>query len=791
MKLRYDSPAKQFLQGIPIGNGRLGAVICGGVTDEILYLNDDSVWYGGFRNRVNPDARENLDHLRKLIFDGKVWEAEKTAFLTLTSTPESERKYQPLASLFLKFYYPQPNLDNVGFLDDRYTRTDADVIYDNYSRELCINSALAYVSYDVDGVTYKREHLASFVDGVIAIKLTCDRPGALSFTARLGREKEFDRVDRGDNHVILSAKTGGDGVDFAVGIGAFTVGGDVEVIGQHLVIQNSDEAVLYLTSSTTFYENDIETAVSVKNKLQRLGFEEYGSVKKSHYDDYSSIYNRVDFRLMDGSDPKEYMCTDERIERIRGGEVDLALQSILYQYGRYLQISSSRKGSLPMNLRGIWNHEFSPAWDGKFTININQQMMYWPSDMCNMSECGQPLFHLMERMYENGKNVAKEMYGCEGFVAHHNTDLWGDCAPQDIHRAAFWCLGAAWLSLHIWDSYDYNRDTHFLKKYYHILEDACRFVLDFLVEDSEGFLVTCPSHSPENGYFLPNRTDVKPSITYAPTMDNMLISYLFRRLADATKALGINSEVNNRAQIATRRLHKTSIGKHGQLMEWVKDYDEPEPGHRHMAHLFALHPADDISLFKTPKLAEAAKISIDRRLAHQCPEDGKNGWTLSWMMLFEARLHRAENAYNYLVNMFKNALAPNMFGLCVTDEIYVLDGNLGMTTAMTELLIQSQCDEIFLLPTLPNEWKDGKLSGIKARGGFLVDVEWAGGKLVFGQIRSVSNTVCTLRTYCTVAITEKNGAVTPVHQTVGEHNTFVTVFNAEKGKEYRVSNTTV
>ncbi len=771
LKLHYNSSATKYLESLAIGNGKLGASIYGGVENEQIMLNQDSVWFGSFRDRVNPDTKDYIPKLRELIFNDKVWEAEKLAFLSLTATPESERAYQPMAFYHLNFYYPKTKGDKFSYLDDDFVQEAGSIEYTDYKRELDIENAISTVCYNVNGINYKREFLASYPDGIVAVKFTADTKNAISFTARLDRERYYDECLRdGDNMVLINASLGKGGIELCAGVSAYTKNGTVKVIGQHIVVENTDEVVLYLYGNTSFYNEDFQNESIAK--LKSFGFDDYDKIKERHIKDYRDIYDRLELEV-ECDKSKEEIPTDKRLELVRNGEDDISLQVLLYKYGRYLHIAGSREGSLPMNLRGIWNHEFKPAWDSKFTININQEMLYWASDMCNMSECGTPFYDLIERMQKNGQKVAKDMYGVEGFVAHHNTDLWADCAPQDIHRAAFWALGAAWVVLHLWDTYDYNRDEEVLKKYYPIIEDASKFVLNYLVEDPEGYLVTCPSHSPENGYFLDNRKDIRPSITYSPTMDNMVISYLFRRTLESAKILGIENDITNGITEKQSRLRPVKIGKYGQLMEWFKDYDEPEPGHRHIAHMFALHPADDISIHHTPELARAAMATLDRRLAHQCKEDGKNGWTLSWMMLFEARLQRPENAYSYIVNMLKNGVANNLFGLCVTDEIYVLDGNLGMTTAMTELIVQSQSNEISLLPALPEKWNTGKISGVKARGGFVVSVEWENGKLKKAVIKATTDSVLNIRVKQAVTVNSI------------ETNDYIS-FNAKKGEEFVV-----
>lgn len=747
MKLWYNTPGEEFLDSIPVGNGRMGATTNGGIVKDTIFLNEDSIWYGGFRNRVNPDSKAYHKKLQDLVFQGKVWEAEKTAFLSHTSTPEGERTYQPLGTLDFTYYYPQEGC--ASFFHDAYVQDEKNIIHSQYSRTLELGTATATVQYTVDDISYTREMFASYPDDIMAIKLTSSKEKSISFSMKLSRDKWFDTCDRLDNHMILLNGTlGGDGAnEYSFGVSASALDGTVEVIGQHLVVQNATQVVLYIYANTKFYNDNYKTLV--KEKLQTYDFHNYDQLYNNHLKDFQEIYNRVTFSLFEDTNPQyaalASLPTNLRLDRMKQGETDLGMQVLLYHYGRYLLITSSREGSLPMNLRGIWNHEYRPPWDGKFTININQEMLYWPVDMCNMSECGEPMYHLIERMQANGQKVAEEMYGCRGFVAHHNTDLWADCAPQDIHRAALWALGAAWLVLHLWDTYDYNRNPEVLKTYYPIIEDAARFVLDYLVEDPEGYLATCPSHSPENGYYPDGRKDIRPALTYGPTMDNMIISYLFRRVEEASAILGLETPVTQEIQVAKHRIRPSTIGSDGRLMEWVKEFDEPDPGHRHMAHLFGLHPADDITMFKTPDLAHATMKSVEKRLAHLSKADIKNGWTVSWYMLFEGRLLRSENAYHYLEFMFKHALANNLFGLCVTEEIYVLDGNLGILTAMTELLVQSQSNELFLLPCLPKQWDKGILKGIKGRGGYEIDLEWSENQLVKGTIYSKVNTTCHIR----------------------------------------------
>lgn len=726
MNMWYNKPANAWLEYLPVGNGRLGAMISGGVSKEILQLNEDSIWYGGPAERVNPDAKETIKKLQTMIMDGKVWEAEQLAFLGMTSTPDSQRHYQTAGELLIEY----PNLS-----ED----------FSAYTRELDLSQSLVRSSFVCNGVLYEKECFASFPDQLIAYKIKADKKRSVSLKVRLARGRYLDYCDRdGQDTIIIGGTNGGkDAIDFTVAAKAKAKGGKVYVLGQFLFVEDADEAEIYLSMATTFYNSHAkEAALRAYNVLQSKSYE---TIKKDHINDYKSIYDHMHFTLgsqeeMDSLDSKP---TDERLQSILNGSEDVPFNTLYFQYGRYLLISSSRKNSLPANLRGIWNNEFDPPWDSKFTININIEMIYWAAEICNMQACIEPLFDLIERMRVRGRKVAQDMYGCKGFVAHHNTDLWADCAPQDIHRAAFWSLGAVWICFHLWDYYDYSRDVAFLKKAYPTMKEAAAFVLDYLMEDKDGFLVTCPSHSPENSYYLEGRRDVKPSMTYGPTSDNMIISYYFKRILESADILGIQDDFVEDIKAALKRIHPIRIGKHGQIQEWVKDYDEPEPGHRHTTQLIAFHPANDITLRGTPELATAVKRTLERKI--EFGETASEGWAIAWKAIYGARLEDIPMAEEFLNMNYVRATAPNLFGLCVTKDLFVMDGNLGGVTAIAEMLLQSHADELSLLPCLIPSWKEGDIKGLRARGNYTVDMKWHDAKLDKSSIYAGKDGLCRVR----------------------------------------------
>ncbi len=728
-RLWYDRPATVWLEALPLGNSRLGAMVYGGTEVEEIQLNEETFWSGGPYNNNSTTSLQHLDEVRNLIFQGQEKAAEDIINREFVKGPHGMR-FLTVGSLCLDFGHKQAT---------------------DYMRELDLQTAVATTSYIYNKVRYTRRVFASLADGVVMVNVKSSQKGALHFT--LSHKCQFPLQVKAESQTLVATIPGveQEGIKAALTAQCRTdvkTDGTVKVEGETLRVEGATEATLYISAATNFVNyHDVSGNAAQKNNdlLSKAETFKFDQLLKRHLEKYQAQYNRVTLTLPSSNNSQ--LPTDQRLDKFYGSD-DLGMVALLFNYGRYLLISSSQPGGQPANLQGVWNDKRNAPWDSKYTININAEMNYWPAEVCNLSECAEPLFSMLKDLSVTGAETARVMYDCGGWVAHHNTDLWRIAGPVDGAPWGMFPNGGAWLTTHLWEHYQYTLDRDFLREYYPIMKGAADFYLDYMVE-RDGELLVVPSVSPEHG----GRGKSTP-VTAGCTMDNQIVRDVFTQVKEAAKILGVDADYRQTLETALAKLPPMKVGQYGQLQEWRDDLDDPKDEHRHISHLYGLYPSSQISPYLTPDLWKAAGVTLQQR------GDQATGWSLGWKTNFWARMLDGNHAFKIISNMLRllpnegrereypdGRTFPNLFD---AHPPFQIDGNFGVTAGIAEMLMQSEPitwehPAIHLLPALPDAWKEGSVSGLRARGGYEVSISWTQGHLATATLTPQSDGILRLR----------------------------------------------